>query len=188
MVIRLKDNNNDYRNLLVRYEGNPQAVVSAIEGAWKQSASGEPFEYTFLDQDFDELFRAEMRLRNSFTVLAGLTIFIACLGLFALAAFSTEQRTKEVGIRKALGASKLNLTLLLSKEFTMLVGISIVPALALGYYFSQWWLKDFAYRIEVGPLIFVGSALLAIVIAWGTVAYQALKASASNPVDSLRYE
>jgi putative ABC transport system permease protein len=188
MVIRLQDNNNSYRNLLVRYEGNPQTVVKAIEGAWKQSASGEPFEYTFLDQDFDSLFRAEMRLRNSFTVLAGLTIFIACLGLFALAAFTTEQRTKEVGIRKALGASKLNLTLLLSKEFTVLVGISIVPALALGYYFSNWWLKDFAYRIEVGPLIFVGSALLAIVIAWGTVSYQAFKASASNPVDSLRYE
>lgn len=188
MVIRLKDNNNSYRNLLVRYEGNPQDVVTAIESAWKQSAAGEPFEYTFLDEDFDSLFRAEMRLRNSFTVLAGLTIFIACLGLFALAAFTTEQRTKEVGIRKALGASKLNLTLLLSKEFTVLVGISILPALALGYYFTDWWLKDFAYRIEVGPLVFIGSALLAIVIAWGTVSYQALKAAASNPVDSLRYE
>ena len=188
IVIRLKDNNNEYRNLLVRYEGDPQTVLSRIESSWKQSASGEPFEYTFLDQDFDSLFRAEMRLRNSFTVLAGLTIFIACLGLFALAAFTTEQRTKEVGIRKALGASKLNLTLLLSKEFTVLVGISIVPALALGYYFSDWWLKDFAYRVEVGPLIFVGSALLAIIIAWGTVSYQALKAAASNPVDSLRYE
>lgn len=188
MVIRLKDNNNTYRNLLVRYEGNPQAVVAAIESSWKQSASGEPFEYTFLDEDFDSLFRAEMRLRNSFTVLAGLTIFIACLGLFALAAFTTEQRTKEVGIRKALGASKLNLTLLLSKEFTILVGVSILPALALGYYFTDWWLKDFAYRIEVGPLVFIGSALLAIVIAWGTVSYQALKAAASNPVDSLRYE
>lgn len=188
MVIRLQDNNNSYRNLLVRYEGSPQAVLAGIETSWKQSASGEPFEYTFLDQDFDALFRAEMRLRNSFTVLAGLTIFIACLGLFALAAFTTEQRTKEVGIRKALGASKLNLTLLLSKEFTVLVGISIVPALALGYYFSNWWLKDFAYRIEVGPLIFVGSALLAIAIAWGTVSFQALKAAANNPVDSLRYE
>lgn len=188
MVIRLKDNNNEYRNLLVRYEGDPQAVLSSIENSWKQSASGEPFEYTFLDQDFDSLFRSEMRLRNSFTVLAGLTIFIACLGLFALAAFTTEQRTKEVGIRKALGASKLNLTLLLSKEFTVLVGISIVPALALGYYFSDWWLKDFAYRINVGPLIFVGSALLAIIIAWGTVSYQALKAAATNPIDSLRYE
>ncbi|MFZ2904787.1 MAG: ABC transporter permease [Cyclobacteriaceae bacterium] len=190
MVIRLRDSQGagDYRNLLVRYDGNPQTLVASIEDAWKKSASGEPFEYTFLDEDFDSLFRTEMRLRNSFTVLAGLTIFIACLGLFALAAFTTEQRTKEVGIRKALGASKLNLTLLLSKEFTVLVVISIVPALALGYYFSNWWLNDFAYKIEVGPIVFVGSALLAIAIAWVTVSFQALKSAKSNPVDSLRYE
>jgi putative ABC transport system permease protein len=190
MVIRLTDPNGsgDYRNLLVRYTGNPQEIVSSIENHWKQSAAGEPFEYTFLDQDFDALFRSEMRLRNSFSVLAGLTIFIACLGLFALAAFTTEQRTKEVGIRKAMGASKLSLTMLLSKEFITLVLISIVPALVLGYYFSDWWLKDFAYRITVGPMIFVGSALLAIVIAWATVSFQAVKAAASNPVDSLRYE
>lgn len=190
MVIRLTDQNGsgDYRNLLVRYEGNPQDVVASIEKHWKESASGEPFEYTFLDQDFDALFRSEMRLRNSFTVLAGLTILIACMGLFALAAFTTEQRTKEVGIRKAMGASKLSLIVLLSKEFTTLVFISIIPALALGYYFSDIWLNDFAYRINIGPMIFIGSALVAIVIAWLTVSYQALKAAASNPVDSLRYE
>lgn len=185
MVIRLT---NIHRNLLVRYEGNPQDVVAAIETLWKESASGEPFEYTFLDQDFDKLFRAEMRLRDSFAVLAGLTIFIACLGLFALAAFSTEQRTKEIGIRKAMGASLVSLTVLLSKEFTRLVFIAIIPALALGYFFADMWLKDFAYRIEVGPVVFVISALAAVFIAWITVSYQAIKAARSNPVDSLRYE
>lgn len=190
MVIRLSDLNGsgDYRNLLVRYEGNPQEVVASIEKHWKQSDSGEPFEYTFLDQDYDALFRSEMRLRNSFTVLAGLTVLIACLGLFALAAFTTEQRTKEVGIRKAMGATKLSLIVLLSREFTMLVLISIIPALAFGYYFSDLWLNDFAYRITIGPMIFIGSALVAIVIAWLTVSFQALKAASSNPVDSLRYE
>jgi putative ABC transport system permease protein len=190
MVIRLSDLNGsgDYRNLLVRYNGNPQDAVTSIEKLWKQNASGEPFEYTFLDQDFDSLFRAELRLRNIFTVLAGLTIFIACLGLFALAAFTTEQRTKEIGIRKALGATKLSLTVLLSKEFTVLVLISIIPALSLGYFFSAWWLADFAYRIQVGPFIFVMSALVAFLIAWITVSTQALRAASSNPVDSLRYE
>jgi putative ABC transport system permease protein len=185
MVIRLTDVS---RNLLVRYEGNPQETVAAIENLWKASASGEPFEYTFVDQDFDKLFRAEMRLRDIFLVLAGLTIFIACLGLFALAAFTTEQRTKEIGIRKAMGATMLALTILLSKEFTKLVLIAIVPALVLGYYLADLWLNDFAYRVTVGPAVFIGSALAAIIIAWLTVSYQAVKAAMSNPVESLRYE
>jgi putative ABC transport system permease protein len=190
MLIRLRDDQGtgEYRNLLIKYSGNPQELISAIEKAWKQLAAGEPFEYTFLDDDFDSLFRAEMRLRNSFTVLAGLTIFIACLGLFALAAFTTEQRTKEIGIRKAMGANRLGLTVLLSKEFTFLVLLSVVPAIVLGYFFAGWWLTDFAYRIEIGVWVYAGSALLALIIAWLTVSFQALKASTANPVDSLRYE
>ena len=185
VVIRLTDKS---RQLMVRYEGDPRKIILSVEQQWKSLAPGEPFEYTFLDQDFDSLFRSEMRLRNIFTVFSSLAIFIACLGLFALAAFTTEQRTKEIGVRKALGASVYSLTILLSKEFTRLVLIAIIPAVAVGWYVADWWLGDFMYRIELNPLLFVGSAFGAIVIAWATVSYQSVKAASSNPVSSLRYE
>ena len=185
LVIRLTEKS---RILLVRYEGDPQKTIASIEQTWKNLAPGEPFEYSFLDQDFDRLFRSEMRLRNIFTVFSSLAIFIACMGLFALAAFTTEQRTKEIGVRKALGATTLSLTVLLSREFTRLVLIAIIPAIALGWYVADWWLKDFTYRIALSPFIFVGSALTAIFIAWITVSYQSVKAASSNPVSSLRYE
>lgn len=185
MIIRLTERS---RNLLIRYSGSPQQLISAAEGVWKQYAPGDPYQYAFLDEDFDTLFHAEKRLRDIFTVFSCLAIFIACLGLFALAAFTTEQRTKEIGIRKALGASVFKLSLLLSKEFIILVLIAIIPAVGLGWYLAGWWLADFPYRIELSPLIFIASAFLSIVIAWLTVSYQALKAASSKPVDSLRYE
>jgi putative ABC transport system permease protein len=185
LVIRLADVS---RNMLVRYEGNPQPVIEAIESQWKSLAPGEPLEYTFLDQDFDAMFRSEMRLRDIFTTFSMLAIFIASLGLFALAAFTTEQRTKEIGVRKAMGASVLSLTLLLSKEFTRLVLIAILPALAAGWFVADWWLKDFMYRIQLNPMLFVACALIAILIAWITVSYQSVKAAKVNPINSLRYE
>lgn len=185
MIIRLTERS---RNLLIRYTGSPQQLISSVEGVWKQYAPGDPYQYTFLDEDFDTLFQSEKRLRDIFTVFSCLAIFIACLGLFALAAFTTEQRTKEIGIRKALGASVFKLSLLLSKEFIILVLIAIIPAVGLGWYLANWWLADFPYRIELSPLIFIVSAFLSIVIAWLTVSYQSLKAASSKPVDSLRYE
>ena len=185
LVIRLTDIS---RSLLVRYEGDPRQVVATIEANWKTMAPGEPFEYTFLDQNFDSLFRSEMRLRDIFVVFSSLAIFIACLGLFALTAFTTEQRTKEIGVRKAMGASVFGLTLLLSKEFTRLVLIAIVPAVVAGWYVANWWLADFVYRTELSPLLFIGCALIAILIAWVTVSYQSIKAARINPVNSLRYE
>lgn len=185
MVIRLADYS---RVLMVRYEGNPQTLIAAIEKQWKELAPGEPFEYTFLDQNFDSLFRSEMRLRDIFTTFAMLAIFIACLGLFALAAFTTEQRTKEIGVRKAMGASVFSLTVLLSKEFTRLVVISILPALVVGWFAADWWLQGFSYRMELKPVVFVLCGLGSIVIAWITVSYQSIKAAKVNPVHSLRYE
>ncbi|MCB0487444.1 MAG: ABC transporter permease [Cyclobacteriaceae bacterium] len=179
----------DYsRFLLVRYSGNPEGTLSAIESLWKKYGSDSPFEYTFLDQDFDALFRAEQRLKNIFLVFAGLAIFIACLGLFALAAFTTEQRTKEIGIRKAMGATVPNLTVLLSKEFSLLVIIAFIPAAGAAWYFMSQWLQDFAYRIQINPLILILGGLIAFVVAWLTVGFQALRAAKSNPVTSLRYE
>lgn len=174
--------------LMIRYEGSSQQAVAAVEKLWKQYAPNEPLDYSFLDQNFDELFRAEQRLGVLFSVFAGLAIFIACLGLFALAAFTAEQRTKEIGIRKAMGATTTGLTILLSKEFTRLVLVAFVPAAAFGWYMVDYWLGNFAYRVDISPLIFIGSGVVAIVIAWLTVSFQSIKAAAANPVNSLRYE
>ncbi|MCU0321781.1 MAG: FtsX-like permease family protein, partial [Chitinophagaceae bacterium] len=185
MIIQLTKQSS---NLLIRYEGNPTNLVQSIEEKWKKLAPTSPFEYSFLDENFDTLFRAEVRLRSLFTVFSGLAIAIACLGLFALAAFTTEQRTKEIGIRKALGASVSNLSLLLSKEFVLLVIIAIVPACIGGYFVANWWLADFPYKIELSPIMFISVSFIAIAIAWITVSYQAIKAAISKPVNSLRQE
>jgi putative ABC transport system permease protein len=175
-------------NLLIRYEGSSTALVENVEKLWKQNSTGQPLEYSFLDENFDKLFRAEQRMGQLFSIFSGLTIFIACLGLFALAAFTSEQRTKEIGIRKSMGATSLSLTVLLSREFTKLVVIAFIPAAIFAWYVSDTWLQGFAYRVEISPVVFLLSGLSAIVIAWLTVSYQSVKASAANPVDSLRYE
>jgi putative ABC transport system permease protein len=175
-------------NLLVRYEGDPATMIQNVEKLWKQHASSEPFEYSFMDESFDRLFRAEQRMGKLFSVFSSLAIFIACLGLFALAAFTTEQRTKEIGVRKSMGASVFSLSILLSKEFTKLVVIAFVPAAILAWFVSDTWLNGFAYRIDINPLVFVFSGVMAIVIAWLTVSYQSIRAATANPVNSLRYE
>lgn len=185
MVIRLV---NTSGNLLVRYNGSPEDVVKDAEALWKQYAAGDPFEYSFLDQNFDQLFKDEQRLSGLFWVFTTLAIFIACLGLFALAAFTAEQRTKEIGIRKAMGASVFGITTLLSKEFTVLVVISVLIAVIPAWMLLNFWLDQFAYRIEVSLLVFVFSGLAALVIAWLTVAFHAIKAALAKPVNSLRYE
>jgi len=185
LSILLSENNN---NLLIRYEGEASTLISNVEKLWKQHAANEPFEYTFLDDNFDRLFRAEQRMGKLFSVFSSLAIFIACLGLFALAAFTTEQRTKEIGVRKSMGASVLSLSILLSKEFTRLVLIAFVPAAILAWYISDTWLNGFAYRVDINPVVFILSGIGAIIIAWLTVSYQSIKAASANPVNSLRYE
>lgn len=174
--------------LMVRYEGSAPEAVSSIEKLWKQYAPNEPFDYGFLDQNFDELFRSEQRIGVLARVFSGLAIFIASLGLFALAAFTTEQRAKEIGIRKAMGASSTGLVLLLSREFTWLVLIAFVPASALAYWFMNSWLSQFAYHIDMSPLVFIVSGFAAVAVAWITVSYQSIKAAAANPIESLRQE
>ncbi len=185
LSIRLTDRS---WQLMVRYEGNPADALATVEGLWQQYAPHEPFSYSFLDQEFDQQFRTEQRMGQLFTIFSGLAIFIACLGLFALAAFTAEQRTKEIGIRKAMGATTAGLTLLLSKEFTKLVIIAFIPAAVAGWFVVDRWLDAFAYRVEINPLIFVASGAGAIVIAWLTVSFQSIKAAGTNPVQSLRYE
>ncbi|HEX5169810.1 MAG TPA: ABC transporter permease [Cyclobacteriaceae bacterium] len=185
LAIRLgKDGN----SLMVRYAGNSAEMITSIEKLWKQYSTNEPFEYSFLDENFDNLFRSEQRLSYLFTIFAGLAIFVACLGLFALAAFTAEQRTKEIGIRKTLGATVSNLTILLSREFTLLVIIAFVPAALIAWWLVDTWLSSFAYRIEISPSVFVLSGLAAVLLAWLTVGFQAVKTASANPVNSLRYE
>ena len=179
---------NNSRNLMIRYSGNSADVVNKLEGLWKQYSNNEPLDFEFMDQSFDKLFRAEQRMGEVFSVFAGLAIFVACLGLFALSAFTSEQRTKEIGIRKAMGASSLSLTILLTKEFTTLVIIAFIPAAAVAWYVSNSWLQGFAYRIDINPFIVLLSGVASFVIAWLTVSFQSIKASLSNPVNSLRYE
>jgi putative ABC transport system permease protein len=185
LAIMLTKNANQ---LMVRYEGNSKNALASIEKLWKTQSPNEPFDYNFLDENFDELFRVEQRMGQVFSVFSGLAIFIACLGLFALAAFTAEQRTKEIGIRKALGASPIGLVVLLSREFTKLVLIAFVPAAVAAWFIVDSWLNGFEYRIDIDPLVFIGSGVIAIVIAWLTVSYQSIKAAASNPINSLRYE
>jgi putative ABC transport system permease protein len=147
-----------------------------------------PFEYAFLDDSFDAQYRAEERLSNIFSSFSVLAIFIACLGLFGLASFTAEKRTKEIGIRKVLGASIPGIVILLSKEFTKWVLVANVIAWPVAYYFLSRWLQGFAYRLNITFLTFVFAGVISLAIALGTVSYQALKAATSNPVDSLRYE
>jgi putative ABC transport system permease protein len=133
-------------------------------------------------------YRAEEKLRTIFFNFTLLAIFIACLGLFGLAAFSAEQRTKEIGIRKVLGSSVLSIMLLLSKDFAKWVLIANLIAWPLVWYGSRYWLQNFAYRASVGPSVYLLSGLIALVVALVTVSFQAFKAASTDPVKSLRYE
>lgn len=174
--------------LLIRYAGSPSEAVATVERIWNDHAPGDPFDYVFLDENFDELFRAEQRMGNLFSGFSVLAIFIACLGLFALAAFMAEQRTREIGIRKVMGASTAGLTLMLSRDFTKLVIIAFALSAPLAWLVVDYWLDGFAYRITVSPWIFVGSGLVSTAIAWFTVSFQSIRAAGINPASSLRYE
>ena len=179
----------DGTNMSVRMAaGDPTTTLATVEQSWNRYAPDEPFQYTFLDEDFDALFRAEQRLGQVFSVFTGFAILVACLGLLGLAAFMAEQRTKEIGIRKVMGASVSSVILLLSKDFTKLVIISFLLAVPLAWYIMHQWLSGFAFRIEIGPGIFVLAGASALLIAWLTVSWQSARAATANPVKSLRSE
>ncbi|MDJ1484648.1 ABC transporter permease [Cytophagaceae bacterium YF14B1] len=174
--------------LMVRYEGNARKLINNTSKIWKQYASSEPFVYSFMDENFNKIYHLEEKIGQVLGVFSGLAIFIACLGLFALSTFTAEQRTKEIGIRKVLGASVSSLSMMLMKEFIVLVFIAFVPAATIGCWVSSQWLNGFAYRVEINLFIFVGAGVSAIAIAWLTVGFQSIKAARANPVDSLRHE
>jgi putative ABC transport system permease protein len=187
MIILNKRNN----YVFVRTEeGDVTQSLAAVEKAWKEIFPNYTFEYNFLDQDFDSQYKADEKRSQIFTAFSGLTIVIACLGLLGLAAFTTEQRTKEIGVRKVIGASVQSLVVLVSKEFFLLVGLGMLLAFPAAWYFTENWLQNFAYRIELGGewITFVVSALLAFVITLATVGYHVVRAASRNPVTSLRDE
>jgi putative ABC transport system permease protein len=168
--------------------GNLPKTISAIESKWKTFIPNRPFSYYFLDEFFDRQYRSEERFGNLFLNFAILAIFISCLGLLGLASYSTIQRTKEIGVRKVMGASVSNIVNLLSKDFLKLVCISFLIAAPLAWYFMHGWLKDFAYRININWWIFLIAGVTAVLIALFTISFQAIKAAVANPVKSLRSE
>jgi len=167
---------------------NIRGTLSFLKSEWKKFAPGWPFEYFFLDDNYDRLYKSEERLRHIFLTFTFLGIFIACLGLFGLAAFTAEQRTKEMGIRKVLGASVPNILILLSKEFAKWVLLANIIAWPVAYFAMHRWLQNFAYRISIEWWMFLLAAVLVLVIALCTVGFQAVKAALANPSESLRYE
>jgi len=176
-------------NIVVRISGSDvRAELAALEQTWRGTVPHRPFEYFFLDQAFDKLYSSEQKLGTLFNYFAGLTIFVGCLGLFGLASFMAEQRTKEIGIRKVLGASVPMVTALLSKDFVKLVLMANLVAWPVAWYLLHKWLQNFAYRVEISWWIFALAGGLALVIALLTVSTQAIRAALANPIESLRYE
>lgn len=168
--------------------GNLQNLLAAVEGKWKALAPGQPFVYAFMDEWFDDMYRVEQRTGKLGLVFAIIAIIIACLGLFGLAAYMAEQRIKEIGVRKVLGASITNISTMLSKEFVKLVVIASVFAIPLSWWAMNKWLQDFAYRINISWWVLAAAAFIALLIAVITVSSQAVKAALQNPVKSLRTE
>jgi putative ABC transport system permease protein len=177
------------RTFMIRVNGNDmQATMGRLEMMWKQRVPDRPFSYHFLDEDYDKLYKAEQRTSVLFSVAAGLAILLACLGLFGLAAFTTIQRTKEIGIRRVLGANLSDITLLIAKNFLQLVGIAILIAIPLAWWAGDKWLQDFAFRIPVHISVFIVTAIVTALIALFTVGFHTVKAAITNPVKALRTE
>ena len=167
---------------------NYDKTLNFIEDVWKEVYPRDPFVYSFLDDDYDNLYRTEKQRGKVFLAFSVLAIFIACLGLFGLASFTSEQKTKEIGIRKVLGATVGNIVRLLSKEFLELVLLANLIAWPVSYYIMHNWLGNFAYRTNINIGTFVVVGVVALIIALVTVSFHAVKSALANPADSIRTE
>jgi putative ABC transport system permease protein len=177
------------RTFMVRINGNDmQQTLGRLEMMWKQRIPDRPFNYHFLDEDYNKLYVGEQRSSALFTVAATLAILLACLGLFGLAAFTTVQRTKEIGIRRVLGANIASITVLIAKNFLLMIGVAIFIAVPLAWYAGNKWLQDFAFRIPVQAWVFVTASVVTIFIALATVGFHSIRSALMNPVKSLRTE
>ena len=188
LILFSDTSNTNFLTVRLSANENLPAALAKIENVIKANNPGFPFEYNFIDDQFDKLFKTETLTGKLASVFAVLAVFISCLGLFGLAAYTAERRTKEIGIRKVLGASSRGLAGLLSKDFLQLVVISCLIAFPLAWWMMNNWLDNYAYRIKINWMIFLVAGLLAIAIALITVSFQAIKAALANPVKSLRSE
>jgi putative ABC transport system permease protein len=165
-----------------------KSTIGYIKDRWEEVCPDYPFEYAFLDESFDRQYKSEQTLSDIFIGFAILAIFVACLGLFALASFTAEKRTKELGVRKILGATSSQIVVLLAKEFAKWVLMANIIAWPVAFYVMNRWLENFAYRTGLGIGIFILSSGVALIVALFTVSFQAVRAAVANPRDSLRFE
>ena len=186
MLFLFRENN---RIIHVKLAGiDLREEIREVESAWKKIFPNAPYEYNFLDEEFDQLYRNDQRRGKIFAMFSILTIMLACLGLLGLASYTAEQRNKEIGIRKVNGASVNNIVMLVSQEFLILVSVSVIIACPVAWYFMDTWLQNFAYRTEISVLTFLLSALVALLVSFLTVSFHTIKAALTNPVEALRYE
>jgi hypothetical protein len=188
IVLMCQPTSVNYLFVRLKQQADLQKALAKVEAVLKSNNPGYPFEYKFLDEEFNKLFKSEMLIGKLSRIFAILAIFISCLGLFGLAAYTAERRTKEIGIRKVLGASVGSVTALLSRNFLQLVMISLVIAFPLAWYFMSKWLEDFAYRINISWMVFLLAGLISIFIAVFTISFQVIRAAIANPIKSLRSE
>jgi putative ABC transport system permease protein len=178
-----------YSRIAVKLKaGSIENSIAQIKTVWNRFSPDYPMEYTFLDESFGKMYQAEDKLKTLLSLFTGVTIFVACLGLFGLAAFAAERRKKEIGIRKVLGATVRGVVIMLSKDFILLVLISLILASPVAWYFMNQWLENFSYRIHIGWWIFALAGMVAVLLAFITVSLQAVKAGRTNPVKNLRAE
>jgi putative ABC transport system permease protein len=175
--------------IYVKLSGNnTEQNISFIENKWKEVFPDQPFTYTFLSERFNRQFEADEKRGLIFTMFTILAILIACLGLFGLASYMVEQRTKEIGIRKSFGADELVILRLISKDFILLVTIAILIASPAAYFFMSKWLQNYVYRTDIGVILIISAAILTILITFVTISYKAWQAAILNPANSLRTE
>jgi putative ABC transport system permease protein len=167
---------------------NISQTLGKIEELWQEFLPREPFDYFFMDTHFESLHQSESRTAKLLAIFSVLALFIASLGLFGLSSFITEQRTKEIGVRKVMGSTVSNILLLLSRQFTKWVLIANLVAWPVAFYFMDNWLQNFAYRIDISPNVFILTGVVSILLALLTIGYQTIKAASTNPARSLRYE
>ncbi len=184
LVIRLGGN---VLSIKMKSEDLPR-TVAAIEEEWKRQVEGNPFRYSFMDNNFDNLYKKEDKFSRTIQYFSVLAVFIACLGLLGLSSYTTENRKKEIGIRKVNGASTFELVTLLTRDFSVLIGIAFGISVPVAYYFSSRWLDNFAYKTEMGAYVFVLAGAVSFLLAIVTVSYHTMKAARTNPVESLRME
>jgi ABC-type transport system, involved in lipoprotein release, permease component len=174
-------------NIRIKPENKP-ATLDFIKSVWGKYGVKNPFEYYFLDQNFDESYQAEAKLNKIFTVFSVISIFIALLGLLGLASFTAERRTKEIGIRKVLGSSLMEIANMFYKEFTLLIVVAFIIGTPIAFYALDFWLQQFAYHVNQTWFIFFLSGMLAWIVAMATISFHSIKAASENPVTAIKYE